>query len=56
MMVRMQWALVLVFVLVSSGLVFDGVRAVACAEPIRIGALTAAWGPPGASLVCEMAC
>jgi putative ABC transport system substrate-binding protein len=40
----MQWALVLA--LLGSGLVFGGVRAAACAEPIRIGVLTPAWGPP----------
>ncbi len=44
-MVRIKWVLVLVFALVSSGLVFGGVRAAECTEPIRIGALTPAWGP-----------
>lgn len=44
MMGRMQRALVLA--LLGSGLVFGGVRAAAYAEPIQIGVLTPAWGPP----------
>jgi putative ABC transport system substrate-binding protein len=39
----MQWTLVIA--LLGSGLVFDGVHTAAWAEPIRIGVLTAAWGP-----------
>jgi putative ABC transport system substrate-binding protein len=40
----MQWTLVIA--LLGSGLVFDGVRTAAWAEPIRIGVLTPAWGAP----------
>lgn len=43
-MVQIQWALIFILVLVSSGLVCGGMRAAECAEAIRIGALTQAWG------------
>lgn len=45
-MVRMLGVLVQVFVLMNVVLVFDGTRAGESAEPIRIGVLTPAWGPP----------
>jgi putative ABC transport system substrate-binding protein len=45
-MVRIHRALALLFALIGSGLLVGEVCVAASKQPIRIGALTPAWGPP----------
>jgi hypothetical protein len=40
-----QWYIALVVLLVNSGLLTGGVGAEEPAQPIKIGVLTASWGP-----------
>ena len=42
---RWPWSVALVVLLVSTGLLTDGVGAEERAQPIKIGVLTASWGP-----------
>src|SRR5690349_12542712 len=45
-----QWGVVPLVLLVSSGLLFSSVEAEERARPIKIGVLTASWGPTPAAV------